>query len=333
MRNASVHIHFVRVTLNNAQQHNLDIKALLSRSRISPQLIQLDDARVSARQFADLQTLTMLAMGDELLGHSPHPVRLGSWSAMCHWLIHTKTLGQTIKRFCRFYGLMERGFRARLTTEGNLAIVDVSPWSEPERHQIYGYELFMFTFHRLLCWMTREKLPIHRMHLPYPRPAHHREYQYMFYGYPVFFDQQRCSISFHRALLAKPVRQDITALTEFLRHPMYEIIVQDHDRSSWSARVRELIARNPAENPGLTDVAATLDTPSHTLRRRLADEGQSYSDLKREVKRDLAIHYLSSRDISVEEVAFKTGFSEASAFIRAFKQWTGVTPYTYRKGR
>ncbi len=67
------------------------------------------------------------------------------------------------------------------------------------------------------------------------------------------------------------------------------------------------------------------------MRRRLAEEGQSFIDLKREVKRDLAIHYLSGSSLTIEEVASAIGFSEASAFIRAFKQWTGITPFTYRK--
>jgi len=333
MRNLSVHVHFARVTLKNARAQRLDTDALLAKCGIFPQLLQLEDARVSARQFADLQTATMRAMDDEFLGYSARPVRLGSWSAMCYWLIHTRVLGQTIKRFCRFYALMERGFNARLTMTKNTAVVEISPWANPDEQPIYGYELFLFTFYRLLCWMAREMVPIKRMDLPYSMPGHHREYQYMFRGCPVHFDRDKCSINFHRSLLTLPVRQNPASLTEFLRQPMYEIIVQDYDRSSWTARVRELIARDPVAAGSLPEIARQLGTNDHSLRRRLAQEGYAFIDLKREVKRDLAIHLLARRKYSVEEIAFKIGFSEASAFIRAFKQWTGVTPYTYRKER
>ncbi|AMN46367.1 hypothetical protein ACG33_04445 [Steroidobacter denitrificans] len=331
MHNQSVHIHFVRVTLANARAQHLDTDALLARCGIFPQLLQLEDARVNARQFADLQTAVMRAMEDEFLGYGARAVRLGSWSVLCHWLIHSRFLGQTIKRFCHFHALMERGFDARLRMTKNTAAVEVAPWATSNKPSVYGYELFLFTFHRLLCWMTREKVPIKRMNLPYPMPGHHREYQYMFRGCPVYFDQDSCSISFQRSLLALPVRQNPASLAEFLRQPMYEIIVQDYDRSSWTARVRELIAHDPAGAGSLSEIARRLGTNDYSLRRRLAKEGYAFIDLKREVKRDLAIHLLARHRHSVEEIAFKTGFSEASAFIRAFKQWTGVTPRTYRK--
>lgn len=331
MRNLSVHVHFVHVTLKNARAQHLDVEALLARCGIFPHLLQLEDARVSARQFANLQTATMRAMQDEFLGYSARPAPLGSWSVMCHWLIHTRFLGQVIKRFCHFYDLMEPGFNVRLTTTNNAAVIEITPWANLDERLIYGYELLLFTFYRLLCWMTREMVPIKRMDLPYPTPGHHREYQYMFRGCPLHFDQDKCSITLHRSLLALPVRQDPASLTEFLRQPMYEIIVQDYDRSSWTARVRELIVRNPAAAGALPDIAGQLGTNDHSLRRRLAEEGYTFIDLKKEVKRDLAIHLLANRKYSVEEIAFKIGFSEASAFIRAFKQWTGVTPCTYRK--
>lgn len=333
VRNSSVHVHFVRATLVHARRQNVDIPSLLTRSRISPQLIGIQDARVSARQFADLLSMTMYAMNDELVGHTPHPVPIGSSTAMTHWLINTRTLKQVIRRFCHFYTLIGKGFQPRLEVRDNSAILFIEPWSQSEDYKLFAYELFLFACYRLLCWLTREKIPIHRLHMPVPRPSHHQEYQYLFYGYPVYFDQPQCSISFNKSVLDLPIRQTLDTLNELLLHPLYGIIAQNYDHSSWSARVMNLINQNPSANIGLPDIAVQLGTNPHTLRRRLADEGQNFIDLKREVKRDLAIHYLSGSQISVEEVAEKIGFSEASAFIRAFKQWTGVTPYTYRKDR
>lgn len=333
MRNASVHIHFIRIALENAKQGGLEVDELLTHSRISPHLLTLQDARVSAKQFADLQTAVMVSLNDELLGYTPHPVPLGAWSLMCHWLIDTKSLWQAIKRFCRFYALVRTGFKVELTCEEALVKVKVSPWDSPESYQLYGYELFLFSFHRLLCWLARDKLPIERMDFTFPCPPHHQEYRHLFYGYPVYFEQEQCQVYFQQSLLNKPIRQDALTLATFLRHPMYEIIVQDYDQSSWSGRVKELLSAHPETPLHLEEAAQQLGLKPHTFRRRLALEGQSYGDIKRQVKRDLAIHYLSNQKNSVEDIAYKTGFSEASAFIRAFKQWTGVTPYTYRKHR
>ena len=70
-----------------------------------------------------------------------------------------------------------------------------------------------------------------------------------------------------------------------------------------------------------------------TLQRRLQAEGLNYQRLKDEFRRDIAIDLLSVDQLTVAEVAGRTGFQETSAFSRAFKKWTGVSPGAYRRAR
>ena len=77
-------------------------------------------------------------------------------------------------------------------------------------------------------------------------------------------------------------------------------------------------------------IAATLGIAPHTLRRRLKRDGVDYSDIRKQVRRDMAVRLLTTTDAAVEEIAERTGFSEASAFIRACRSWTGRTPRAYR---
>ena len=90
--------------------------------------------------------------------------------------------------------------------------------------------------------------------------------------------------------------------------------------------------RQLRDMPELNAVATALDVHPQTLRRRLAAEGTTFKDIKNQVRRDTALHFLGKQGLSIEEISHRAGFSESSAFIRAFKAWTGVTPYTYRKG-
>ncbi|MGM0450699.1 MAG: helix-turn-helix domain-containing protein [Pseudomonadota bacterium] len=53
--------------------------------------------------------------------------------------------------------------------------------------------------------------------------------------------------------------------------------------------------------------------------------------MRNQLRRDLAIDLLSRTRHSVEEIGYRVGFADPSNFIRAFRQWTGVTPYSYRK--
>ena len=66
-----------------------------------------------------------------------------------------------------------------------------------------------------------------------------------------------------------------------------------------------------------------------SLQRRLRDEGTAFGALRDEVRRELADRYLGE-GMSFAEISFMLGFSEPSAFFRAFKRWTGLTPFERR---
>jgi AraC-like DNA-binding protein len=68
-----------------------------------------------------------------------------------------------------------------------------------------------------------------------------------------------------------------------------------------------------------------------TLQRRLHEENTSHQQLLDELRRELAQRYLREPTIAIGETAFLLGFSEPSAFHRAFKRWTGTTPGTFRR--
>ena len=70
-----------------------------------------------------------------------------------------------------------------------------------------------------------------------------------------------------------------------------------------------------------------------TLRRRLADAGTGYQALLDEVRQALAEEMLDTGVLSVEDVAQRLGYAEASSFIHAFKRWRGMTPSQYRLRR
>lgn len=85
--------------------------------------------------------------------------------------------------------------------------------------------------------------------------------------------------------------------------------------------------------PTIGAIASQLGMSARTLQRRLADRGRTFQVLVEEARRQLAEQLLSSTRYSLAEVAFLTGFSEQSAFTRAFKRWAGETPRAYRMSR
>ncbi len=94
--------------------------------------------------------------------------------------------------------------------------------------------------------------------------------------------------------------------------------------------VRAMLTNAPGIIPTLPEVASSLCMSTRTLRRRLDLMDTSYSQLLDEVRKRLALHYVSSTSLTTEVIAEKLGYSEAANFSHAFKRWTGQAPRQYR---
>jgi AraC-like DNA-binding protein len=167
----------------------------------------------------------------------------------------------------------------------------------------------------------------------YPEPQHSAEYRLM-YCTDLSFGSPHTRIVFDERYLELAIVQDERTVKEFLRTAPENIVTKYKNLSSVSARIRRRLRQMlPGDVLDFDSLAAELNMTSATLRRRLSEEGASYQEIKDQLRRDLAIRYLSHSDRSVMEIALELGFSERSAFHRAFQKWTGAAPGEFRRGR
>lgn len=87
----------------------------------------------------------------------------------------------------------------------------------------------------------------------------------------------------------------------------------------------------PGGSASVKDTAAKLYMSRQTLFRKLQQERTSYREILSECRQKLAKTYIQQADLSLESIAFLLGYSEASAFQKAFGRWYGLTPGEYRK--
>lgn len=105
-------------------------------------------------------------------------------------------------------------------------------------------------------------------------------------------------------------------------------------RASLSVRVSSLISAQLARGKvGVEVVASQLHMSRYTLHKKLKREGLTFARLLEEVRRQQALSYMQDKTKPLVEIAEQLGFSELSAFSRAFKRWMGTSPAEYRSIR
>ena len=153
-------------------------------------------------------------------------------------------------------------------------------------------------------------------------------------------DHFGCSVNFGADMDALLVSHETVQAPNLVGDPSIVKFFDSHldqelskfeDDASLERRVRIQISQSLSEGvPTVSDIAHRVGMSGRTLQRRLSDRGYSFQKLVDEARRELAERLLKETSYPLAEVAFLTGFSEQSAFNRAFKRWAGETPRSFR---
>jgi AraC-like DNA-binding protein len=109
-----------------------------------------------------------------------------------------------------------------------------------------------------------------------------------------------------------------------------ELLERRTARRGTAARVRARLLERLDRKPTVGEIAAEFYMEERTLRRHLAAEGTSFTELLDEVHSTLAAKFLGIPSMSIEEIALRLGYADGPAFTHAFKRWTGTTPSAWR---
>jgi AraC-like DNA-binding protein len=330
MRSPQISVHFVREVLYYLQQQPDEVARLLAQAEIDPDVLNEPGGRVSIKAFADLSRDTMLAMKDEMMGYGEQAQPLGSWATAAQLAISAPNLGEGLQRMARFYRFIPWGIHSRLYVDGQSACFALEVAKPPRVFRNYLYESFLFYIYRACNWLVATQIPLQGVDFSFSETIYKAEYQQLFLSNRYRFNQPSSQIRFAASYLDQPVRQDQLTLRKFLEHTNLAMMGQSFFRRSLYLRIEHILSQRLDSNPSVNQVAELLNMHPHTLRHHLQQEGFQFQEIKNRVRQDCAAHLLN-QGLSVEECARQTGFSEASAFIRSFKKWTGQTPHQYRK--
>lgn len=286
---------------------------------------------VSADQYGRLWLLMAEALDDEFFGLAARPMRPGAFVLLCHAVLHAGTLERALHRALRFLAVVLEDPVGTLQLQDGAAQVLLTDRGAPR--SAFAHRTYWLILHGLACWLVGRRIPLRRVDFAGPPPGRRADYR-LFFGAPVHFDQPHSRLVFDAAYLALPVKRSEAALRAFLRGAPANLLVRYRHDTGLATRIRaQLRTTAPADWPTFEALAARLGRAPATLRRHLRAEGQSFAALKDEIRAELAQALLRGTDRSATRIATDLGFSEPSAFHRAFRKWTGQSPGAFRRAQ
>jgi AraC-like DNA-binding protein len=284
---------------------------------------------ISAETYGALWLAVAAAVDDEFFGMGGRPMRRGSFTLLCHCVLHAKTLEQALRRALRFLGIVLEDPNGELVIRNGLAEIVLT--DKGEARSAFAYRTYWILLHGITCWLVGRRIPIRRVDFRCAEPQQGADYR-LFFGAPVQFSQPVSRLAFDRAVLKLPIVRTEQALKQFLRGAPANILVRYRYDAGLAASVRKRLRQaTPSAWSSFSELAAQMKMSPSTLRHRLQSEGQSYASIKDEIRRDLAIEMLLHGHSSVGDIAAQVGFSEPSAFHRAFRKWTSKSPAAFRR--
>ena len=325
----TISIDLVHEALLNAKAQYYDIAAILTKAAIPLEILHSAKARVSVAQYAALWTALADSMNDEFFGMDSHPMRRGSFKLLSKMLLQADTLEKALQQILQFFNLILDDLHSTLMVEENFAYIVI--YDQKQTKRMFSYATYLMLIHTLLCWLSGQRILLNQIQLKCAAPLDDFDYKVRFCE-QIEYQASENYIQFDAAYLQLPVRQDQTSWYQFIQQTPHNLLVRFKNPYALNTQIRkQLLKVPPAEWLELNELALEMNMSEATMQRRLKNEGVTYQQLKNEIRRDTAIELLTRTDQSLQDISDQLNFQEVSAFHRAFKKWTGVSPGAYRQ--
>jgi AraC-like DNA-binding protein len=309
-----------------------DAVAFLGRVGLAPETLGDVEARVPIRVTARAWELAAERTGDADLGlHLAQHVPAGTFDLVEYAMRSCATYGEALEHMARYYRLLEDAAEIAVERDGARARVVhrlVDPrWSAP-RH---GVEAVLASWVRRARGLAGGRFTLREVWFRHAAPADVTAHEQLFRA-PLRFGAADSGIGFDRAWLDLPQPTADPGLRAVLDRQADALLARLPAAGGLVARTRRAVVQAlPDGKLGLASIARRVGTSGRSLQRGLAAEATSFQDVLAMVRQHLASGYLENDRMTLAEIAFALGFSEASAFQRAFRRWTGRTAQEYRR--
>ena len=332
---ASVSINVIRILLKYLTKCGIDCDAPCKAAGIDALILKDHEARISTKQFDIIWKEAVKKADDINFGlHFGREIANSYFGGniLFSMMTNSATVGNAMEIFCRYHTLMEDSILPKMKVEDDFAFFlweSIDPHFEISRHIS---EALLCAYVYIIRRITENNSGLLEVRFRHKRPKDIREHKEVFLV-PLLFDQPKNELVIEKNTLNLPVFLADPKLLETLEHLAKNLLDSLYPQNIWTDKVISLISKllSGGEKTDIKAIAANLAVSARNLQNRLKEEKTSYQRILDQVRKEVALNYLTQKDVTICDIAFLLGFSEQSAFNHAFKRWSGLTPGQYRK--
>jgi len=317
--------------LSQLRAGGIEVDPILGQLGLCEERLRLAEARIPHDLWVDLLEAGRAATADPHFAlHAAEQMGPGLHPLLGHLASSQRTASEAYSVSARYLHVLHEGISMELEEVDG----EVSCRLIAERGLRFPPIAMEFLLARWVCYgrevMAGTEIELTEVRFAHPRGASRDEYERLFQS-RVVFDARFNELIFPAWNLELPTAKADPVLQAALTENVKQLLAQLSDQPSLTTQIREhLMTQLQRGNPGIDAVATQFHMSERTLRRRLQEEGATFKQIVDDLRRELAIKYVQEKRLSTGEISFLLGFSEPSAFQRAFKRWTKFTPAEYR---
>jgi len=313
--------------------YDLAPEALFRAAGIDPKLIVDPHAHIARPRSDALMRSLAERIADPAFGLQAarcwHPSNLGTLGYA--WL-SSSSLHTALNRLVRYWRIVAPDVEVALHATSDGAEFVHTPHDTDAVHDGIRGDIVMAIVFDMCRTNAGPNFTPRRVTFRHAAPADVTPYE-VFFGCPVMFGQDANRMVVSRADADRPLPTGNAELAAAHDRILIEQLAR-LDKRNVVARFRaSLLGRMTSGEFSEEEIASDLHMSRRSLQRRLAEADASYQSLLDDTRRDMALRYISDPAKSATDITFLLGYSQQSAFTRAFRRWTGTSPSEYRNSK
>ena len=322
-----------RWLVNQLIKEGIPSERILSGTRLTTGWVKDTDAVISRAQYRRVIENALDITVEPSLGlRLGQNIDLHEFGVLGYAIMSSATFGDALGFILKFWELNGALVKAILRKEGDISTLEIVPTFlfGSERIEIFAIEEWLSACTKAGSMLINRPVPLDEICFMYPEPEYTSLYRKIFQC-PVFFSQKANRVKMPTWPLDLAINAAQPQITRFCREICDRMLLKLKGEDELIEAIRTFTLTTPGTIPTLEEMAARLDLSPRTLRRKLLKRETSYHEIRDKARADLAMEYLVKTNLGIDQISDIMGYTETSAFRRAFKKWIGQSPTKFRK--